>query len=159
MKPHCAYCAILSAGLICGVLDGLSAIALSGYFGTKPTRVFQGIASGLLGKSAFQGGAASALLGLALHFLIALGAATVYYFASRSLPVLIDRALVCGIAFGVAVHLFMTFVVIPLSAIGNRPFVLRTFVNLLIISMVVVGPSISLTVRHFAVTRSPYRSQ
>jgi hypothetical protein len=57
------------------------------------------------------------------------------------------RALVCGIIFGALVHLFMTFVTIPLSGIGTRPFVLKTFVAFLIVSMVVVGPSIALTIR------------
>jgi hypothetical protein len=150
MKVESAFRAILWAGLICGVLDGLSAMAVSGFFGAKPIRVFQGIASGLLGRSAFQGGAGSALMGLGLHFIVAIGAATVYYTASRWLPFLIDHALVSGFAFGVAVHLFMTFVVIPLSAIGSRPFVLRSFLAFLIVSMIVVGPSISLTVRHFS---------
>lgn len=146
-----AFSAVLSAGLICGVLDGLSAIVVSGlFFGIKPMRVFQGIASGLLGRSAFQGSTSSALMGVALHFLVALGAATVYYAASRWLPFLLERALVSGVAFGVVVHLFMTFVVIPLSAIGSRPFVLRSFVIFLIVSMIVVGPSISLTERSFS---------
>jgi hypothetical protein len=85
-----------------------------------------------------------------LHFLVAFGAATVYYTVSRSLPVLLDHALLCGIAYGAAVHLFMTFVVIPLSAIGSRPFVLKSFAAFLLVSMVVVGPSISLTVRRFS---------
>src|SRR5450755_4129609 len=117
MRADSAFRAILWAGLICGALDAVTAITVSSFFGTKPIRVFQGIASGLLGRSAFQGGAGSALMGVALHFLVAFGAATVYYAASRRLPFLIDQALVCGIAFGLAVHLFMTFVVIPLSAI------------------------------------------
>jgi hypothetical protein len=39
-------------------------------------------------------------------------------------------------------------VVLPLSAIGRRPFVLRTFIVGLIVHMIVVGPSISFTVRH-----------
>jgi hypothetical protein len=150
MKVDIAYRAILWAGLICGVLDGLSAIAVAGFFGVTAIRVFQGIASGLIGRSSFQGGAGSALMGVALHFLVAFGAATAYYAASRRLPFLIDHALVCGIAFGLAVHLFMTFVVIPLSAIGTRPFVPRSFVAYLIVSMLVVGPSISLTVRRFS---------
>jgi hypothetical protein len=119
---------------------------------------FTGIASGLLGRSAFQGGVGTALLGVALHFVVATGAATVYYFASRSIPVMIDQALVCGVAFGALVHLFMTFVVIPLSAIGRRPFVLKSFVVFLLVSMIVIGPSIALTVRHFSRSaRSFYR--
>ncbi len=138
---------ILWAGLTCGVLDGLSATVVSALFGGTPIRLFQGIASGLLGRSAFQGGAVTALLGVALHFIVALGAATVYYAASRRLPVLLEHALLCGIAYGAAVHVFMTFVVIPLSAIGSRPLVLRSFLAFLLVSMVVVGPSIALTVR------------
>ena len=148
MKVESALRVIMWAGLICGTLDALSAVVVSGFFGVGPTRVFQGIASGLLGRSAFQGGTVSALMGLGLHFVVAFGAATVYYAASRRLPFLIGHALVSGVAFGVAVHLFMTFVVIPLSAIGWRPFALRSFVAFLIVSMIVVGPSISLTVRH-----------
>ena len=147
VKGTPAWYTILWAGLTCGVLDGLSATVVSALFGGTPIRLFQGIASGLLGRAAFQGGAGTALLGVALHFIVALGAATVYYAASRRLPVLIDQALICGIAYGAAVHLFMTFVVIPLSAIGSRPLVLRSFLAFLLVSMVVVGPSIALTVR------------
>ncbi len=145
-----AYRTILWAGSICGVLDGLSAMIIAWSNGGMATRVFQGIASGWLGRTAFQGGARTALIGIALHFVVALGAATVYYAVSRMVPLLIERPLLCGIAFGAAVHSFMTFVVIPLSAIGRRPFVMRSFTTLLIVSMVVVGPSISLTVRHFS---------
>lgn len=141
---------ILLAGFVCGVLDGLSAIALTKALGGSTVRMFQGIARGLQGTAAFQQGANSALLGVALHFAIAFGAAAVYYVASRLLPVLVRRALLCGVLYGVVVHLFMTFVVIPLSAIGPRPFVPRVFCYLLAIHMVVVGPSISLTVRRFS---------
>lgn len=139
--------AILAAGLVCGVLDGLSAIALTLLFGGKILRTFQGIAGGILGPSTFQKGMSTALLGVALHFLIAFGAAPVYYLASQYLPLLVERALPAGVIYGIAVHLFMQYVVIPVSAIGRRPFVIRSFVAQLIVHMVVVGPSIALTVR------------
>jgi hypothetical protein len=144
--------AILLAGFVCGVLDGLSGIVLTKALGGTTVRMFQGIARGVQGAAAFQQGADSALLGLALHFAIAFGAAAAYYLASCFLPVLLHRALLCGVLFGVAVHLFMTFVVIPLSAIGPHPFVPRVFCYLLAIHMIVVGPSISLIVRRY----SPY---
>ncbi len=145
-----AYKPILWAGLICGVLDGLSAVALSAYFGGAPLRVFQGIASAMLGRGAFNGGLGTGAVGVALHFLIAFVAAAVYYAASRNFSVLIHRAILCGVLYGIAIHLFMNFVVIPLSAIGRRPIAVQTFVPILIIHMIVVGPSISLTVRHFS---------
>jgi hypothetical protein len=150
MKSYSAFRVILTAGLICGFLDGLSAIAIAAYSGVGAMRVFQGIASGLLGRSSFQGGVGTALLGILLHFIVATGAAAVYFFASRSLPVMIDRALVCGVVFGVLVHLFMTFVTIPLSAIGRRPFVLQSFVSYLLVAMIVIGPSIALAIRSFS---------
>ncbi len=142
--------AILYAGLVCGALDGLSAIGLTLALGGKIERMFQGIAAGVVGaQAASRGGASAALLGLALHFVIAFGAAAVYYAASRIWPLLIRRALACGVLFGVLVHLFMSYVVIPLSAIGPRPFNARTFYPILAIHMIVVGPSISLTIRKF----------
>jgi hypothetical protein len=52
--------------------------------------------------------------------------------------------------YGVAVHLFMQFVVIPLSAIGPRPLVARNFLAVLAAHVVVVGPSIAFTVRHYS---------
>jgi hypothetical protein len=141
--------AILAAGLVCGVLDGISAILLTLAFGGKPARMFQGIAAGLLGPSAFQGGRATVAMGVALHFVVALGASAVYFAASRAFAVLIDQAILSGMLYGVAVHLFMNFVVIPLSAAGRRPFVLRAFVAVLVVHIVVVGPSIAFTIRYY----------
>ncbi len=116
----------------------------------KVIRTFQGIAGGLLGAKTFQNGINSAMLGVALHFAIAFGAAAAYYFASRYIPFLIDRALAAGVLYGIAVHLFMQFVVIPLSAIGPTPLVMRNFVAVLVAHIVVVGPSIALTVQRYS---------
>jgi hypothetical protein len=140
---------IVAAGLICGVLDGLSAILLTLAFGGKPARMFQGIAAGLLGPNAFKGGGGTVALGVALHFVVAFVASAVYFAASRVFPFLIDQATLCGVLYGVAVHLFMNFVVIPLSAIGRRPFVPQVFVAVLIVHMTVVGPSIAMTMRYY----------
>ena len=38
-----------------------------------PMRLWQGVARAILDKAAFDGGASTALLGLALHFCVALG--------------------------------------------------------------------------------------
>ncbi|HWC98879.1 MAG TPA: hypothetical protein VG456_19095 [Candidatus Sulfopaludibacter sp.] len=130
--------------MTCGILDGLSAVALTLYRHAAIPRMFQGIASGLLGPAAFQGGAATAVLGALVHFCVAFGAATTFYFASQSLPVLLRRPLVSGVIFGILVDLVMTFVVIPLSRIGYRPPVAVPFIRQLIIHMVIVGPSIAL---------------
>lgn len=101
-------------GLAAGVGDTLLAI---GMHHVSPVRIYQSVASGLLGReAAFGGGLASAGLGMLLHFLIATTAAAVYVAASSRLKLLVERAVPCGLAFGVAVYFFMKQVVVPLSA-------------------------------------------
>jgi hypothetical protein len=138
---------ILIAGLTCGVLDGLSAVALAK---GRWRRVFQFVASGILGPGAQQGGVGVAWVGIALHFLVALSATTIYYFVSRRVPILIDHALLFGILYGVAIHFFMTFVAIPMSRTGSRPLVLRAFLMQLAVHMIVVGPTIALMSRRYS---------
>src|SRR5207245_11391817 len=82
--------AILLGGLIVGALDLIYAILV--YSPQKPIRIPQTIASGVLGMKSYSGGAQTAALGVVLHFLIALGTATVYYIDSRRLQILVHRA-------------------------------------------------------------------
>lgn len=137
---------IAAAGTLCGILDGLSAIVLFGSKGVSPAQIFRSIARGAMGRAALNGGAKAVAVGVAAHFTVAFGAAAVYYALTRARPALNARPLVFGPLYGAAVHLFMNFVVIPLSAIGSRPIVWPTFLEVLAIHLVVVGPSISLTV-------------
>jgi len=149
-KPE-AYRAIFWAGLIAGTLDILAAFVNSGWRGVSPTRVLQSIASGLLGADSFNGGLATATLGLVLHFFIATSAAAVYYAASRKLKVLVDRAIVCGLAYGIPVYLVMNLVVLPLSAI---PFKISpapgNVAAAVLILMFCVGLPIALAVRRYS---------
>ena len=142
--------AIVFAGTLCGILDGLAAVGLTLYYHRTVDLMFQGIARGLVGDSSFQEGIATVFIGAVLHFLIAYGAATVYYIASRYLRVMVRQALACGMIYGVLVHLFMQLVVIPNSKIGPHPINWRTFLQLLAIHIVIVGPSISLVVRRYS---------
>src|ERR687888_449968 len=80
---------ILWAGLAAGVLDITAAFVVYGAFGAKPLRILQGIAAGLLGPLSFDGGLATAILGLLCHFLIACSAAAVFFLLSRKMPVLV----------------------------------------------------------------------
>src|SRR2546429_6203297 len=63
-----AFPAIAWSGLIAGLLDITSAFVIAGSKGVGPARVLQGIASGLLGSQSFNGGLATAGVGLILHF-------------------------------------------------------------------------------------------
>ena len=145
-----AMLAVLWAGFACGVLDITAALVVYGYFGLKPMRLLQGIASGLLGPKAFDGGLVTALLGLLCHFVIAFGAATVYFVASRSIRVLVDQAVIFGALYGVAVYFFMNRIVLPLSAATKRPFSLKLIIIGVVIHIFCVGLPISLSVRRFS---------
>jgi hypothetical protein len=116
-----SFPAIVVGGLIVGVLDLLYAILV--YSPHKPILVPQTIASGLLGIRSYSGGAQSAALGVFLHFMIALGAAALYYVASRTFDILIHRAVLIGLIYGALVYFFMHLVVLPLSALpkGHMP--------------------------------------
>jgi hypothetical protein len=110
---------ILCGGLAVGVLDILKPILFTTFRGGSTIRVLQSVASGALGRAAYQGGLPTALLGLALHFLIAFSVFAVYYAVSRWARLPVKHALLLGPLYGVAVYFFMQFVVFPLSAIGS----------------------------------------
>lgn len=112
---------IVRAGVTVGVIDGADAILFFGLRnGVSPLRIFQGIAAGVLGRdAALAGGVSAALLGVLLHFAIALGIAATYAVAARLWPLLSRRPWVCGPLYGLLAYGFMNYVVIPLSAIGG----------------------------------------
>jgi uncharacterized membrane protein YagU involved in acid resistance len=141
--------AIVAAGLLAGVMDITAAFLNSWRFGVKPQRVLQAIASGLFGPTSYQGGLKTAALGLFLHFVIAFGAATAYFIASRKLTFLTNRALIYGALYGIAVHLFMSFIVLPLSAFRKGPFSWSAFLTGMVIHIFCVGLPISLMIRRF----------
>lgn len=132
-----------------GTLDISSAFVLAGINGRSPVWLLQYVASGLLGAQAFNSGLAAAALGALLHFLIAFGAATAFYLASRKLMILVERAVISGLVYGVVVHAFMNSIVLPLSAAKVRPTV-SGVVTQLIIHMLLIGLPISLIVRRFS---------
>jgi hypothetical protein len=126
--------------VVVGVLDALDAIVVFGLrSGVSPIRIFQGIASGLVGPEAFAGGVSTALLGVGLHFVIACGIVATCLALSRIWTPLASRPFVFGPIFGIAVYLVMNLVVIPLSAIGASSFSTFSVVNGVLIHVVGVG--------------------
>jgi hypothetical protein len=140
-----ALLAIGVGGGIAGTLDLLQACILFGW------DIPLAIAGGLLGPAAFQGGAGTYVLGVALHFFIACSAAATYYLASLKLGFLKEHPVVCGLFFGAAVEDFMRFIVLPLSALHAKgPYSRHDLMLGLAVHMVVVGLPISFSVRRFA---------
>lgn len=140
-----ALLAIGVGGLIAGTLDLTQAFILFG------RHVPLAIAGGLLGRQAFDGGVGTYVLGVFLHFFIAFSATAIYYAASRKLDFLTEHPLVCGLSYGIAVELVMSYIVLPLSALHARgPYELHDVILGLVLHMVVVGLPISFSVRRFA---------
>jgi hypothetical protein len=146
---------IVIAGLLCGVLDITAAFITWGIKGVKPYRILQAVASSWLGARSFNGGMATAALGLGFHFLIALSAATVFYATSRKLPFMISHPVVSGTLYGVAVYVFMYWVVMPLSNVRRGPFSLSGTIIAVVTHIVCVGLPISLVVHHYSRQESP----
>ena len=109
---------ILLGGIIAGTVDIGAASLINS---ANPTRIMQVIASGLLGKSAFDGGAATAELGLVLQWAMSIIIASVFVAAVQWWPLLKRHWVRAGLAYGVAIFLVMNYVVLPLSAIGHAP--------------------------------------
>src|SRR2546429_9498454 len=96
---------ILYAGAIVGALDitaaCINARVLAGF---PPAHVLQSVAGGLLGRGTYNGGFATALLGLAMHFTMALTVAAIFYALTRrvSLPKKIFGVVAVGMLYGAA---------------------------------------------------------
>jgi uncharacterized membrane protein YagU involved in acid resistance len=147
-----ALAAILWGGAIAGAFDLTFATVFYGLRGVSPIRVLQSISSGLLGSKAYDGGPATALLGIVLHFVIATGAAAVFYLLSRKATFLIEKPVLWGTLYGAAIYFFMHLVVLPLAA--NPRFRTTTLTVATVcdfaVHMILIGPSIALAARRFS---------
>ncbi len=140
--------AILLGGLSAGVLDFIGACVSNAARGVTPLRIAQSIASGVSGRAAFEGGYRTAALGVALHFIIALGAAAVFNLAALKWRWLLEHAYLSGALYGVGVFWFMQLVVLPLSAIAfKQNFTWPVLATGLLVHILCVGLPIALAAR------------
>lgn len=111
--------ALLWGGTICGLLDGTAAcVQVWLGSGTMPGRLFQGVASALLGKAAGEGGAATVGLGVLMHFTVAFTATALCCLAYRRTPALRRVPVVAlGALFGAAVFCTMNFAFLPFLSV------------------------------------------
>jgi len=145
LRKNSALLAIGVGGLIAGTLDLTQACILFGW------DIPLSIAGGLLGRQAVHGGVGTYVLGVLLHYFIALSVAAIYYAASRRLGFLIEHPVVCGLFYGAAVEEVMNLIVLPLSALHARgPYELHDLLLGLAVHMVVIGLPVAFSVRRFA---------
>jgi len=120
VRRNPAIFAIFAGGGIAATLDLIYAIVYSSLRGVSAVRVMQSVASGLIGQPAYDGGAATAVLGVGLHYMMAFLIAAIFYFASRRLSFMTKRAVMSGLIYGIGVYVVMNFVVLPLSAFPTQ---------------------------------------
>jgi uncharacterized membrane protein YagU involved in acid resistance len=146
--PSLFYTVVLG-GLVAGVLDAADGVVAFGLVkGLNPIQVLQYIASGALGKAAFEGGLATAFLGMLFHFFIAFVVAGIYYGASLIIPILYRQAVLFGLLYGAAVYFVMNYLVLPFSNVSPSEFSLALLLNGIIGHAVFVGLPIALFARY-----------
>ncbi len=141
---------ILLAWIVAGTLDVTTAVTYYPLTANVTSKqILQGIASGLLGAQAFQGGNATAALGLALHYLIAFVWTIVFYMLARNIRVLTRWPLIIGPLYGIFVWLVMNLAVLPLSNVTHRPLRLQPSIVGAVILMICIGvPMATIIGRH-----------
>ncbi len=141
---------IVTAGLVAGALDITYAFIIWGLRGVTPLRIGRSIATGLVGvEAARAGGVGLGLFGLLLHFIMATIIAAIYYGAARNIRLLVDKAVPCGIAYGLATYGVMNYVVMPLSAIKSTGGGGPTYITItgILVHMFLIGLPIALITR------------
>jgi hypothetical protein len=114
------------AWLLTAVVDALFSSALAEFvYGTGAPRLWQGVASTLLGPAALDGGTRTVLIGLVMHAGVALAWSTVFLLvhdnvaAVRRVAASRHGVWKVAVAYGPVIWLVMSFVVIPL--LTRRP--------------------------------------
>jgi hypothetical protein len=123
---------LVRAGLLTGLTDGLFSSILSvAFYHSTVERLFQGVASTLLGKGALDGGTPTAFIGVLMHFGVAFGWSAVFLFLLMRQRwvrhILASRygVLKAASLYGPFIWMVMSLVVIPLllhrpPTIGSR---------------------------------------
>jgi len=153
-KPS-AIKTVLVAWLTAGCLDLLGAIIVYSLIMQRvtATRLLQGIARGALGNSAYEGGAVTALAGIAFHFMIAFCFTIAYFFMFPYIPFLKKQRILSGLLYGIFVWCVMNLAVLPLLNIANIPTKWDSITRGAVILMFCIGLPISLIVSRYYIRK------
>lgn len=118
-NPNPALRGILLGGFFAGLADFIYPTVKTLMAGNPWTQPWKGVASGLLGQTARDGGIEMAVLGAALHWFICISAAAILYLVVSRVKWLPRQWFALAVIHGIAVLLVMNYVILPLSAIGR----------------------------------------
>jgi hypothetical protein len=142
---------VLYAGLVVGTLDLLAAFA--SFFistGNNPLLILKAITSGVRGRAAFSGGGGTLLLGLGLHFFIALSFTALFFWLYRRVGFISRHKVAAGVLYGLFIWAVMNLLVLPLSQVAGAPFQpFHALREALILVLMMGVPLVFLAGRHF----------
>jgi hypothetical protein len=125
--PSATSNSLLRLSVIGGLITGMLHLIIQSWFvysflSKNPLiSVLQYVASGAMGNAAFEGGLATALLGLVLDFLMTTVMAGVFILSADRIPLLRQHVIPGSLLYGFGVFIVMNFIVLPLSAAPTLP--------------------------------------
>jgi len=138
LKPLMALVVLTFIFATLDIVDALLFWGLS--MDVAPVHILQGIASGVLGSTAFHAGAASAALGAAIHYSGYFCLLGLYYLALVRFPALKRQPYAWGLLYGLVTYLVIHYLILPMSAYHIvAGFYLAGFINALLAQTVFVG--------------------
>jgi hypothetical protein len=117
--PNPALRGILLGGFFAGLADFIYPTVKTVMAGKSWMQPWKGVAGGLIGERAREGGLEIVALGASLHWFICISAAAILYFVVSRVKWLPRQWIALAIIHGIAVLLVMNYVILPLSAIGR----------------------------------------
>jgi len=131
---------ILTAWLVAGTLDMSTAIVVYAFILHKVStlNLLYGIASGVFGKDAYEGGTAMAVAGIVFHYIIAFTFTILYFFVFPRISFLKKNWVLSGLLYGVFVWAAMNLVVLPI-VFSRAPYVAWSSITAAAILMVMIG--------------------
>jgi len=150
--------------VIGGIIIGLLHLIIQdGFFFSLLTKypyisVLQYIASGAIGNSAFTGGLATALLGVALDLIMSIIFAGIFTVSAARIQFLRRYVIPGSLLYGVGVFIVMYFIVLPLSAAPPSPLTVPPAIEALIEHILLIGLPLGILMRRNASTNQqlPY---
>jgi len=118
---------LLRLSVIAGLITGFADAIVYHWFvqnilgGVPLITLYQYIASGALGESAFAGGLATVVLGALFHFIFSIVIAGIFILGVDRIPLLRRRIIPGSLLYGFGVFIVMNMIVTPLSATPPLP--------------------------------------
>jgi hypothetical protein len=110
---------VLTGGFLAGLADFIYPTVKTVMAGKSWMGPWKGVASGLLGQTARDGGMEMVVLGAALHWFINICATALLYIVVSRVAWLPRQWMALACIHGIGVLLTMNYVILPLSAIGH----------------------------------------